>query len=427
MRALRPTALAVVMLLVAGACTGDAGPASVRPSVAPADATQPGATPAGMTPGTAVPSPAPGSLPEASGQAGLDWTGIAPREWADFEPAHVAAGPAGILVTGVVLGTEPTAPQAWRPAGGGWQNASPPGTSPVAGDAWVAFDLPIVHADSFAILGRLGQADAPDHTVAWRTTNPEASTWERADAVDGWGPRAAAPLGTEWIVLANTMTGLGGPPEATWATTDFVTWREIPLEATGFPYADILRVLPDGSLLVVGRLSTEAVDVVPRPVGELSVWRTADGERWTRTPAGPTFGDASIDDVAVRSDRLVAFGRRWPADMNLDAPAPSAFWWSDDGTTWAAAAGPDDIGWLDGSFLLALDDRFVLLGTIDGLTQVLAISEDGTSWQRPADQITLGGRVRSIVPFDGLLLAVGSTSEAGGAGGAVWVTPLADR
>ncbi len=291
---------------------------------------------------------------------------------------------------------------------------------------WSSCSLAIAMPDGFAILGDVGRPDGSSRSVTWTRDGGEASHWETHEAVPQWGPADATAFGDGWLVLGGTMP-VGGAPSATWTTHDFITWLQVPLAPAGYPYASQFVTLADGTVLAIGRLAAAPVDTTPRPVGDVALWRMADAGSWTRIPVDTLFADASIDAIAARPDRLVAFGRRWPAELPLDAVPPAAFWWSDDGSVWHQASGPTDIGWVEDLQVLALEDRFVLLGSEGSSTRVIAVSDDGRAWQGPEQRISFNGHVHDVAVAGDLLVAVGSVLNGGDEVGAVWVSPAVDH
>jgi hypothetical protein len=371
-----------------------------------------------------TPSPTGQAAPSATGRAGLDWTQVpSGQAWTMFDPWHVTAGPAGILAAGWVRGSDPVRLAAWwSPTGGTWTDVSPV----AVGTPWSSCSLAIAMPDGFAILGDVGRPDGSSGSVTWTWDGGEASHWETHQAVPQWGPADATAIGDGWLVLGGTMP-VGGAPSASWTTHDFITWLQAPLAPTGYPYASHLVTLADRTILAIGRLAAAPVDTTPRPVGDVALWHTTDARSWTRIPVGTAFADASLDAIAVRSDRLVAFGRRWPAELPPDAVPPAAFWWSDDGAAWHEASGPTDIGWVEDLHVLALEDRFVLLGSEGSSTRVISVSDDGRAWQRPEQRISFNGYVHDVAVAGDLLVAVGSVLDGEDEVGAVWVSPVVDR
>jgi hypothetical protein len=237
----------------------------------------------------------------------------------------------------------------------------------------------------------------------------------------------AAPTGL--VALGYTDAG-GGRDAAVWTSTDGERWTPVP--STGFDGAGDQEMLGAATfgdeVIAVGYSATEAGDL------DAAVWTESEGV-WSRVTSDPLGGpsDQQMTSVLTTGSGLVAVGYD-TSGGDHDA----AVWTAANGTTWKRV--PPE-GFARGSeqqmyALTQVGGTLVAAGTSETSSgdrnAAIWLSPDGSSWSQvpgtdpsmtalvgPAEQ-----RVKSLVVFDDLLVALGSEVQGKRDDAAVWFARL---
>ena len=215
----------------------------------------------------------------------------------------IAAGPAGIVVTGYrvmqaasKVGIET---DVWHSADGtSWQRVS----VPTVAAAVPAAEMSVVARDGgFIAAGSLCESNG---------TTCRAVTWTSADG-RAWAPPVDLPNGTGARALqlatgpgGNVVLGMRcdkkGCPSATWASADGTTWKE------GVLVGDFI----EGSTQLAS--AGDRFMVLSSKDGEVAVWTSSDGLEWAKLTVEPglvpAFPATQIVDLAGRRNGALAIG-----------------------------------------------------------------------------------------------------------------------
>lgn len=358
----------------------------------------------------------------------------------DVKPSIAIAALAGAFILAVVL----VAALASRPAP---SSAEPSPTAPL-----VTSPSPTVAAST--VSPALTPAPTVSPTAANATASAVAMTWRQVTSA----PRGEARItdvygapGSPFIAVGQAAGVHASVRSYVWTSQDGATWRLLADDPV-FEGAAIFAVAPapGGGFVAVGR-TTEGNRVFRSPdgaswkkAGEIAgrddnvvalvrwsggvvavgstshgpshkglIWTSSDGETFTRVPDAPHFVQATIDDVAVHRDRLVAVG-----SVNVITPGSfprAAVWTSTDGKAWSLVSGLEaaDSAQMDG--VTASDRGLVAVGSsVEPRGQAVWTSADGVTWKRAphgpafAPGLASGG-MHDVVPVSGGYVAVGNT------------------
>jgi hypothetical protein len=210
-----------------------------------------------------------------------------------------------------------------------------------------------------------------------------------------------------------TVEDFERPAPQIWRSTDGQSWTRVAGGAElGAGVIKRLIRTPNGLLAVGASVNVGAVSGANEDV-HAAVWRSTDGLIWSRVADQPAFADGTMVDVAIRDGRYLAVGHD-------NEHAGGETWVSDDAVKWERADhpafGPDGIELMT---ILALDAGFVVTGDgprpDGGLDFMAWTSVDGRSWSAIPDQPAFDG---AEVRTDGWLALPGG---AGIAIGMRWV------
>jgi hypothetical protein len=411
--------LAVALLAgcsLLSACTG-ASPTGASPTGASPTGASPTVAPSDGSPRVSASPP-----PEASSQAGrlgIDWTRVpSAPSFAGAAIDGVAARPDGLLAVGTLDGDNGSSLLAWVSSDGiEWRPTMPhPGAGDVSG-------LEVLAADAGWLIA--GSRSTANHEGPTLWLSPDGLRWGEL-AVDGPLFLAQPVAAGGRVVALSVRVPTGGQPTIVWSSRDLRQWEMRSLPGAGFAYVRWLMRLDDGRLLATGRLSPQAVDVVPTPPGVQAFWTSPDGLSWELTPGGKAFQDATITALAGGGPGgYAAIGCRFdPADPSV--PSQAVAWSSADGLTWNEGAWIGSLETCTVDRIVGVPGRWIVLAEVaPGGTSIVATSEDGRTWTVPEDRVRFGGSgISDVVRFGDALVAVGSLAEGDGgpAAAVVWIS-----
>lgn len=324
-----------------------------------------------------------------------------------------------------------------------WQRI--PGVAELVGTEGGLTAVAVVEGEGLIAVGNAGSTPvvvvSPDGTEWTRVTEAEQS-------LEGAVLRDVAVVGEQLLAVGS----LRGEP-AGWASGDGVGWTPIsitmPGDARSLGLLEGIAVSPDGTVVAVGFAagssgiwalddgsftSVEGLrpvsangqvlsDVASTALGLVAggndadgrpvVWRSDDARSWVRAdpPADPR--GASVAAVGEVAGRLVAVG--------YDSHGPR-MWISADGDRWLEVAPPPASGGRPQALwaIVAAGSGGLAGGQRPGGPLCWA-SGDGASWIdcQPEDDL-LVATVRDLIATTDGLVAVGSATDAAGAGAAIW-------
>lgn len=307
--------------------------------------------------------------------------------------ATVAASTASPLATSA---SSPTAPPSAPVTAAGWKRT----TAAPAGGARVR----AMHGSAGGTLIAVGHADgvhAELRSYVW--TSQDGASWRMAPedpvfmgvALSAVGP---APGGGV-VAIGRTLEG-----NRVLRSADGMSWRRV---------ADLEG--RDDNILAIARWSGGVVAVGTTSHGpslRAFAWTSPDGERFTKAPDADHFTQATIADVAVHRDRLVAVG--YVNSRQTGVLPRAAVWTSADGRTWTPVTG-DGFANAQMEGVVASDRGLVAVGSSsDPRGQAVWTSADGASWRRVPHGAAFApgiapGAMRDVVLGPGGYVAVGNT------------------
>ncbi len=249
-------------------------------------------------------------------------------------PVAVAAGGSGLVAVG-----DRTFRDLVEPAGGtggAWHTADgltwTPSTSvdELAVGNGINVGVPEIGLDDVAWgppgYVAVGLTDPPGEAggvlagAAWHSSDGLA--WERVEMPDA---DRARPVAVTWTgtryVAVGVVEDADAPRAAAWLSDDGVAWSRVS-DAPAFDiggYIDTgeyhawggptdVTASTDGVVYAVGRTCTESTYLGTPSVCRTLLWRSPEGETWTRTDAGGSAATALLASVAASSGRVVAVG-----------------------------------------------------------------------------------------------------------------------
>jgi hypothetical protein len=278
--------------------------------------------------------------------------------------------------------------------------------------------------------------------VGWERLSDEtdAAVWTSDAAGASWGRVPGASSGLHrpadqkmhrvispdtGLVAVGSDSASGDLDAAVWTSPDGTHWNLSDLRADGDQ--DAFGVTQFGQeLVLVGYTTTDSDDE------DAAVW-VRSGDSWS-SPNDPSLvdeGDQRMISVIQVGSKLVAVGTT-EVDGNRDA----AVWTSMNGQDWVRV--PDPSGSLGGPgdqqmFAVTLVRSTLVAGGVSGLPSggtdaAVWMSTDGTQWIRedsldPRASVfggPKGQQIKSIVPFEDSLVAVGSAIRERDNGAEVW-------
>jgi len=358
MNALRPTAVAalLVLTLLVAACSASAPTSTPTPTDAPTSPAPSDPAPSPDAPtGTPAPTPIavpaiawqPGSVPTAEDSSAI--IGILPRPGGD---GYVAVGYDGIF--GAIAWTSPDG-LSWTevPRPEGWETAGISRLVPFSGGllavgretadietdlaaAWISTDgtdwrrveggpdmvgqvLDVVETDDGRLIG-VGGVPGADAAGVWISTDA-GETWQRTDdVIDNAFIWSIAQGGPGFVAVGWRRDPQ--PTMAVWTSTDGNAWELAPdpEDSLGFEGIDIIN--QGGTLVMVGSLVQG---------GEGRIWTSTDGLAWEVADDSADFTDVRFFSLASTPFGLVTVGTR-----GVDA---TAFASTDGGRTWSTWGG----------------------------------------------------------------------------------------
>ena len=365
-----------------------------------------------------APSPTPASLPAsfAWSRAAIELPPevmeIAPGSTAGAQcsPCHavqaslmtaVAATSDGLLAVGLQL--PPSEAVAYRSTDGrSW--TPEPGFEP--GDDTAALGV-AAHGDTRVVVGRRGSDAAAwvsDAGGAWQAS-PASPALEAAEPGTA-EMRAVAPWHGGWVAVGSVDASADHRLGAIWTSPDGLEW-ERQTDRAGFLGTAAYGIATAGDrLVVVGSMVGGAPDDVALPA---VAWTSDDALHWTPVES-PAFAVGPMRAVTATPLGVVAVG------FGIDDTRAAA-WTSTDGSEWTAA--PDQPAFAalgkpvrmaavtaNGAGLVAAgwkSDAGNGSGVVWG-------SQDGTSWARVPDQVSMSGASLAGVTFAGTAPIVAGTS-----------------
>jgi len=224
----------------------------------------------------------------------------------------------------------------------------------------------------------------------------DGSLWQMVTRQAGFSPRDTSEgyVFNDRMWLSNGYNLNGGVERDLWVSADGDTWRQMLWHTPYDPYAEIAVL--NGDIYAV----------------KSSVWKSADGLRWTRLADTP-FGERPYGE-------LVAFnGWLWQLGSGCDV------WRSADGLTWECVNECAGFGPRFGSAVTVFDNKLWLLGGAvecdcgsgehypdkKSLNDVW-FSEDGITWERALTGAPWEPRMWSAAQaYEGKLHLVGGYSN----------------
>jgi serine/threonine-protein kinase len=318
---------------------------------------------------------------------------------------------------------------AWTSTDGtSWTRVPPselaaPGNQELSGVAVLGTDVVAVGSDTSS-----GTMDA----AVW-ISHDDGTSWSRAadPGLVATGDQVmrrviAAPPGL--VALGYTAVG-NGRDAAVWTSTDGESWTPVPSsDFAGAGDQEIFSVATfEGQIIAVGSSATASGDL------DAAVWIESEGV-WSRVASDPLEGprDQQMTSVIATGSGLVAVGYN-TAGGDHDA----AVWTSSDGRIWRRARSE---GFRRGGdqqmyAVTEVGTTLVAAGTSEtssGDTNAAIWLSTGISWtQVPGNDLSMAAlvgpakqRVKSLVVFDGLLVALGSEAQGGRDDAAVWFARL---
>ena len=295
-----------------------------------------------------------------------------------------------------------------------------------------------------ALLPGLGEtrpdprASASAQTASPTTASPWWTRWQRLPTTEGvftGGPDASGTDGGQFIAeIVSTPTGLvavGSTSDAdhrkdaaVWTSSDGIRWSRVANDGSfGADAVTPRNDFSDGNqgmggvarwgehlIAVGGEYSAPDLSTTLRA----AVWVATDPMTWERlTPEAPAFAGATMSDVVVFGDRLIAVGVQPDGTGGLD----SAVWTSPDGRRWARVEYQPAFDGADMSQVVVLGDRLIVLGRTgneagqqDGAVWT---SDDGEAWLRIEDDDAFGGpgwqQINGVTVVSGSVVAVGTS------------------
>jgi hypothetical protein len=289
------------------------------------------------------------------------------------------------------------------------------------------------------------------------TTRPTASAvggiWKRVTSTPTGGARVRdmyAGPGTPFIAVGHAE-GVHAPLRSyVWTSQDGVSWRILPddpvltglaLSAIGpAPGSGSIAVgrTPEGNRILRSSDGTswrKVVDLEGRDDNLLAVvrwsgglvvagttshgpalkgvvWTSSDGERFARAPDADHFTQATIADLAVHGDRLIAVG--YVNTLQIGTLPRAAVWTSADGKSWTPVRGDGfENAQMEG--VVASERGLVAVGSSsEPRGQAAWTSSDGITWKRVAHGAAFApglapGGMRDVVLGPAGYVAIGNT------------------
>lgn len=232
--------------------------------------------------------------------------------------------------------------------------------------------------DSITVLnGRLFIAGADDEGPAvW--TSEDGFGWARASVTVRSRPNREADFlsmgnlarhGEQLVAIGHRRINDG-----TSTHWEAALWTS---EDGGRTWVDALEnSLPQGTLDVVA--SEQGYVALGQGLNGIpAVWTSQDGLEWSLESDALTFGDASVEALAVHNGQIVAVG----VGLSQAGSSPAMAWHTRDGASWLPVTlGSGDLG--RAADVIATDTGFIAVGTQQG-TSTSAIawqSDDGITW-----------------------------------------------
>lgn len=153
-----------------------------------------------------------------------------------------------------------------------------------------------------------------------------------------------------------------------------------------------------------------------------AIWTSSNGVDWARlSVAENDLADAEVDLVATDGMRLVAIGGARAGDR-VGVGLDRMVWVSDDSVSWHRVSDGEQL--FDGVFIRGVAGGpagFVAWGA-EGTRAVVFHSDDGTTWQRTANNAAfLAAEVRAVTAYRGGFVAIGMHRPAPAAGSVLMV------
>jgi hypothetical protein len=217
----------------------------------------------------------------------------------------------------------------------------------------------------------------------------EGAVWTSNDS-DAWDLVTDVPVFATVVATATGFVAASAAkafPELWWSATGNA-WRRIAgHEELGFGRIERLLATPIGIVGVGTSINTLAEDqpeINSDPPA--AIWRSSDGESWSRVPSTAMLAGAAMHDVAWSDGRLLAVG-------SGGTQVRAAFWTSTDGDTWDRIEAPS-LALVGGvtetrmTRVIGTGHGFAATGTwttvtddLEQIGMVVWTTQDGLAWQ----------------------------------------------
>jgi hypothetical protein len=339
---------------------------------------------------------------------------------------RAAAGDSRVVAVGFQESPEGKDALAWVSSDGlQWDLKTPAGG---AGPGNQEMDGVVHSGSAFVAVGRDSGNGGLAKAVVWTSRN-RGDSWARDDS------RGLAESGHEYLIHKVILIG-GDLFAVGWdlrsADKDAALWRFNGTDWTRVPLSPEdgaqelwgITQFGTGGLVAVGS-SLVGTD------RDAAVWYSPDGGSWSRVSVETlhTPGTQVMKAVVPGGEGLVAVGRD-----GSSGSTGAAVWTSPDGIHWAARNDPAHLGGVGHREMIGIIPFHGGLiavgeaGTPGDLDAAVWLSLDGSQWVTSASDALAGPgtqKIKSVLVFHGVLIAVGVDSASNEGDAAVWIgTPI---
>lgn len=297
----------------------------------------------------------------------------------------------------LLAGADADGPAVWisRDGGFGWERSAVVVRNQENQDAeFLSMGIVSGHGDQLVALGNRRINDGGDRH--WET-----ALWISRDGGQNWvdAPEGSVPQGTLDVVATDRgYVALGQGPNGiptVWTSQTGIDWQQVADEATFGEATVEALAIHDGQIIAVGaRLS-------PSGSNPAMAWRSRDGVEWE--PIGLSGEDSALAaDVVSTDSGFVAVGNQRGVVTGAVA------WQSSDGFAWHEVV-LDRGGGVSAWFVAASGDQVVAIGGL-----LLELSTGRTAWSilspsEPARPLELDGEVLGIASYGDRYVGIGTT------------------
>jgi hypothetical protein len=328
--------------------------------------------------------------PGATDSGPLEWSAV------QFSESGVLDSITSLGGQLLLAGADADGPAVWisRDGGFGWDRSTVVVRNQQNRDAtFLSMGIISGHGDQLLALGH--RSITKGNTSSWET-----ALWISHDGGENWedAPEGSVPQGTLDVVATDRgYVALGQGPNGiptVWTSGTGMDWRLVASDSTfGDATVEALAV-NDGQIVAVGaRLSQSSPSTA-------MAWRSRDGVEWEPIALSRDDSAAAVDVIATDSG-FVAVGSQRGVVTGAVA------WQSSDGLTWQEVV-LDRGGDIGAGFVAALGDRFIAIGG-----KLLELSTGRMAWSilspsGPPIPLEFTGQVLGIVAYGDRYVGIGS-------------------